>query len=111
MVYIALDRLLRDIDVHVFASGIYIAGELHEIYSTGTYRAAVIPISPGELRFKAESGYNYESRKFYSKASGITAKSVIDFQNKKYFVDDIMDRSFEGGYYIYYGKRITDDTI
>jgi len=111
MVDIALNRLLRDVDVNVYASGIFISGEHIDIYASGTYRMAVLPISPSELKFKTDAGYNYESKKFYSTASGITQKSVINFSNKKYFVDDIMDRSFEGGYYIYYGKRIADDTI
>jgi hypothetical protein len=68
-----------------------------------------IPITPAQLKHLPEGKYKAGDMRFYSKGSPVyKSDDVITSNGIQYQIGDIMDRSHEGNYTIYYGKRIVE---
>jgi len=111
-VYKSIIKHLQPIAVKRFISEEYIDGENTRVFATSeNYNLATFPMTDKDLRFAPEGVYTFEDRKFYQIGSGtIPMKSEITFSGSLYEVKSFSDRSFDGNFTKYFGKKITDDT-
>lgn len=110
----ALERHMRTVTVRKYI------GESLSINGEATDTApesfdgmfAVLPMSQKELQVLPEGVYDKFDRKFYSADSyDIPNESVFEVGSEKFKILSRDDRSFEGGFCVYYGKRIRQGEI
>lgn len=105
----ALDRHLRSVTVKTYTGEtVATTGEAADTAMTSsTSDFAIIPISQKELQVLPEGLYDKFDRKFYSKTLyDIPNESVFEVDSQKFKVMSRDDRSYEGGFCVYYTKRI-----
>lgn len=110
----ALDRHLRSVTVKTYTGETLAStGEATDSTMTSsTLDFAILPISQKELQALPEGLYDKFDRKFYSKVSyDIPNESVFEVDSQKFKIMSRDDRSFEGGFCVYYGKRIRQGEI
>ncbi len=92
--------------------GVYVGGEWEEGSTEETSAQMVtIPVTPAQLRSLPEGRYQAGDMKFYHSGSPIfQAGDIFTLDDVKYEVKDITDRSFNGDFTLYMGKRIYDQT-
>lgn len=110
----ALDRHMRPVTVKTY-TGETVASNGEATGSTMTSSTAdfaIIPISQKELQVLPEGLYDKFDRKFYSKTLyDVPNESVFEVGSEKFKVLSRDDRSFEGGFCVYYTKRIRQGEI
>lgn len=110
----AIDRHLRTVTVKTYTGeALATTGEATDSAMTSsTLDFAIIPMSQKELQVLPEGLFDKFDRKFYSKVSyDIPNESVFEVGSEKYKIMSRDDRSFEGGFCVYYGKRIRQGEI
>jgi hypothetical protein len=101
----------QDVTADIFISEAFDAsGRLTITYVTGVAkRLAVFPMTFKDLQFVGEGNYTMQDKKFYECGSpSISLKSILYHNDESYKVDSLQDRSFEGSFSIYIGKKIDD---
>lgn len=104
---LAFANLVRPVEVTVTSTGSLVDGEMipgEETTETANFIA--IPITPAQVKNLPEGDYTAGDMKFYQKAAPRYAKgTVITLNGVAFEVRDIMDRTFEGGFTVYFARR------
>ncbi|MBN2157920.1 MAG: hypothetical protein JW807_00890 [Spirochaetes bacterium] len=100
----------RTVEVAKKAVGTHVDGEWIPGSSLDeTASMIAIPITPAQLKHLPEGKYKAGDMRFYAKGPQIYASNdIITCDGIKYMIGDIMDRSAQGNYTIYYGKRVVE---
>lgn len=68
------------------------------------------PITPASVKMFPEGTYISEDRRFYGIGKPrYRQKDVIEFEESRFEIKDIQDRSFDGNFTVYFSKRIVKE--
>ena len=103
---------MRAVTVIRAAAGAYIGGEwVPSKEPDEDTTMIVLPVTAASVKIMAEGSYVAGDNRFYAAgAPRYAQKDIIKLGEDRYEIRDIQDRSFEGGFTIYFAKRIVTTT-
>lgn len=106
------DNVSRTVEVKKFSPGAYANGEWTKGGETpGSTQMIAIPITPTQLRNLPEGKYKAGDMRFYHKGAPVYGQGdLILLGEVKFEIMDISDRFHDGGFTLYFAKRIYENS-
>lgn len=103
----ALTRYLRPVSVKLKGIDSIVKGKVIPTFATPVMVAlAHFPLTPKDLKYLPEGVFNFQDRVFYEVAPGILSQgSIAIIGSDSYLIQQTSDRTFEGGFVEWIGKK------